>query len=453
MRRWGRVALASLAATLCGWPVATPASAQQPPTGLISATAEELRGVPLASVPYSGTDLPPQADLSASLPPPGNQGNQNSCVGWTLAYALKSYQEVVESGTSYVGDDGQVRADRVFSPAFLYNQANNGRDGGVSFLDALRLLEERGAATWADMPYVDSDYRTQPSAEVRARATRYRIDYWQQVNTQSIKSVKAHVNGGFPVIIGANVDEGFWQARRGHIWRSTQGRVLGPHAMLVVGYDDSRAAFKVINSWGQGWGDGGYGWIGYDHFLHAATEAFVAKDAVSGDSVVVDRPAPQPQPQPAPRDPGAGIAFAVTAVNNAQWPDRPDIGPLLRFDGSLLIPPGAGRSNQSVIHFYYDDGAGGKGAPVRGNMSEYMDINGNAACGTAVYPIPAEGTRTTWGAWIPYRALEVPAGGWVNTTQGQQYQPRVTHLVAEPILFIDNFGVFSGGLFRFQVQR
>ena len=62
-------------------------------TGLIPATEEQLRGIPLASVPFSGDSLPPSVDLSDNLPPPGNQGRQNSCVGWTVAYALKNYHE------------------------------------------------------------------------------------------------------------------------------------------------------------------------------------------------------------------------------------------------------------------------------------------------------------------------------------------------------------------------
>jgi len=38
--------------------------------------------------------------------------------------------------------------------------------------------------------------------------------------------------------------------------------------MTVVGYDDSKngGSFQLINSWGSGWGNGGYFWITYDDF-------------------------------------------------------------------------------------------------------------------------------------------------------------------------------------------
>jgi len=47
------------------------------------------------------------------------------------------------------------------------------------------------------------------------------------------------------------------------------GGVLGGHAVAIVGYDDSKQAFKIANSWGTGWGVNGYGWISYQLFQDA----------------------------------------------------------------------------------------------------------------------------------------------------------------------------------------
>lgn len=55
----------------------------------------------------------------------------------------------------------------------------------------------------------------------------------------------------------------------------------GWHAICLVGFDDSRQAFKFINSWGFLWGLGGYGYISYDMFLSrnsSAGRAFVLTD-------------------------------------------------------------------------------------------------------------------------------------------------------------------------------
>jgi C1A family cysteine protease len=40
-------------------------------------------------------------------------------------------------------------------------------------------------------------------------------------------------------------------------------KVLGGHAVVAVGYDDSTQRFIVRNSWGPGWGMGGYFTIPY----------------------------------------------------------------------------------------------------------------------------------------------------------------------------------------------
>ena len=47
--------------------------------------------------------VPSLLDLSFDTPPPGDQGHQRSCVGWAVAYALKSYQERVEAAAAMRG--------------------------------------------------------------------------------------------------------------------------------------------------------------------------------------------------------------------------------------------------------------------------------------------------------------------------------------------------------------
>jgi len=45
--------------------------------------------------------------------------------------------------------------------------------------------------------------------------------------------------------------------------QSPMGTLVGSHCLLVVGYDDLQSCWIVRNSWGTGWGVGGYGLIGY----------------------------------------------------------------------------------------------------------------------------------------------------------------------------------------------
>jgi hypothetical protein len=44
--------------------------------------------------------------------------------------------------------------------------------------------------------------------------------------------------------------------------------------MCVVGYDDDRGAFELMNSWGRKWGNGGFIWIPYRTFAAFVMESY-----------------------------------------------------------------------------------------------------------------------------------------------------------------------------------
>ncbi len=429
----------------------------RPGLGLRLATPDRLRGVPLAFTPYSGDALPAAVDLSPDMPPPGKQGKLNSCVGWAIGYALKSYQEKLEERQPYV-QSGRLDARRVFSPSYIYNQCNGGKNVPILYSDAFAILSEQGAATWADMPYSDADFTSQPGPQAKSGAARFKIDFWRQVNTQDVKEVKAHLHAGFPVLIGTGVDEAFIKLPAGKTWASA-GEQVGGHAMVVVGYDDARRAFRLMNSWGREWADGGFCWMDYDLFRKLVGEAYVVKDARNSPSPVVVNPVDRsvvtpPVITPPPVTPRREASLALTAVShNTSMPNRPDLGYFMKLDGALDIPAGLGRTDQIVVHFFYDIGNGTPGAAVASANPAFADVNGFAACGTQIYPVPAEGLRTGWSVWIPYAALLVPVGQAVWTAQGYVQQPIETRLVAQAVLFVDGFGVARSPYIPFFVRK
>jgi hypothetical protein len=415
---------------------------QEEGLGLKFTPEDQLQGIPLASTPYSGTELPTSFDLSYKLPPAGDQGQQNSCVAWAVAYAYKSYQEKIEENSNYIMG-GQLNLNAVFSPAYIYNQINNGVDGGSYFSDALNILSQQGAVKWVDMPYNELDFLTQPNSSLKNMAKNYRIDFWRRVNIYDQKEVKAQINAGFPVIIGAMVDKDFQDkgrisAGQDYVWSNTGNNPKGGHAMLVVGFDDSKGAFKVLNSWGKDWGRDGYCWITYNLFPQVVREGYVMKDAINNVDNVT-RPNPVVNP--------TSDLQANIIVSNVQhnFVDN-QLGQVMRFNGTFNLPQNIGENVQIVIKFYYNDGHGGKGQPVGSSSTYFMMPDGTAACGT-----PKVNTITGINQWftsMPYQYLNVPRGGFVWGL----YQYRTTYLIAEPVLYIDDFAVQIGQLIPFYVN-
>ena len=228
--------------------------------------------------------LPRSIDLSGNFPVPGNQGTQGSCVGWAVAY-LKSYQERMEERWDF-------SRRTQFSPAWVYNQINGGLDGGSHPLDAMKLLQKRGAATLATMPYNPDDHWTQPNAGAVEEAANYLGGEIRTINTVRVyKQALAH---RVPFVLGMPVYDSFFRlSGRGSVYNDLSGPDKGGHAVVIVGYDDDRfgGAFRVLNSWSTSWGDGGLFWIPYEVFRdrRISVVALTIQDLANGQDAPVDQ--------------------------------------------------------------------------------------------------------------------------------------------------------------------
>lgn len=238
-------------------------------------------------------DMPTSVDYSDSpyLPPAGNQVD-NSCVGWAVGYHLRTYQLGLEKGWNIV-EEGQVVEARVFSPNFIYNQINGGRDSGSTLDDAGDLLKNIGVVTMAEFPYIPGDYRSKPSYEVIRKGYKFRIEDYHMLFSRSdeadykVQKIREYLNTGDLPVVG--VDAGYsWE----HPYRDESGNYfilkddtyIGGHAILIVAYDDELetpdgiGAFKILNSWGKTWGDDGYAYISYEAMAEDAINAVVYTD-------------------------------------------------------------------------------------------------------------------------------------------------------------------------------
>jgi C1A family cysteine protease len=91
------------------------------------------------------------------------------------------------------------------------------------------------------------------------------ISSWYYVGTSTgvptASSIKQKIYDKGAVAAAVYVDSYFQAYTSGTFTRNASGNVN--HAILLVGWDDSKAAWRLKNSWGTGWGESGLMWIAY----------------------------------------------------------------------------------------------------------------------------------------------------------------------------------------------
>ena len=81
--------------------------------GLILDTEDDVADFP--GIPTYRGYLPDRVDLSDRFPVPGDQGEQNSCVGWAVGYAARAYYANKVEGRDL------SNSKNIPSPAYIYN--------------------------------------------------------------------------------------------------------------------------------------------------------------------------------------------------------------------------------------------------------------------------------------------------------------------------------------------
>jgi C1A family cysteine protease len=199
--------------------------------------------------------LPAQADLRAQCPPVYNQGDLGSCTANAIAGALEFLQM-------------QERLPQVFVPSRLfiyYNErAMEGTietDSGAQIRDGIKSVATQGAPPESLWPYDPAFFAVQPPAEAYQTASQYKAILYMRL-AQSLEQLKGCLASGYPFVFGIVVYESFESAtveQTGQVPMPLPGEVVvGRHAVMAVGYDDSAQTFLTRNSWGATWGMQGY---------------------------------------------------------------------------------------------------------------------------------------------------------------------------------------------------
>jgi C1A family cysteine protease len=284
------------------------------PTDLIT-----LSKMTIATPLFGATGIIPSSfRMDDECPPVNNQCYIGSCISEATAYSLCGILAKRQNNWDYYYDNNRPNLDHLFSPLYMHYYIkgcdNDCGRCGSNLGSASNFLINKGVPTLSQWNPNHCDRNAcnfQPNFPPNPNnPSAFRLNSVKPIFLTGIQyasgyktnSIKYFVSQNNPIPIAMALDQSFLDGSAfdnpKDIWQYFKGQSVGGHAMLIVGYDDSREAFLVMNSWGTtNWNlkkndptndaRSGFCWISYDIIENYCYEAFVANVPQTGYSVSV----------------------------------------------------------------------------------------------------------------------------------------------------------------------
>lgn len=200
-------------------------------------------------------------NLKSELPYIFDQGRIGSC---TANSAGSMYSWIVKK------NNGQT-----FIPSrlFLYYntrviQGTVGYDSGASLRNTMKSLKDYGVCPETSWAYLYDNLFTKPTSTCYEQGSQRQALSYASVAI-SLVSMK-NVLQTRPFILGILVYSSFFYpsvSKTGYVPvpNIQKEKLLGGHAILVLGYDDAKQCFYCRNSWGTSWGMNGDFYLPYQY--------------------------------------------------------------------------------------------------------------------------------------------------------------------------------------------
>ena len=209
--------------------------------------------------------LPTVVDMRSKCPPVYDQGQLGSCTANSIggAYAFECLKQAL----------------KLEMPARLFIYYNErslegtiSQDAGAVIRDGLKVVNTLGVPAESLCPYDIAKFTHKPSAAAFKAGLKNLVSQYLALDNTNLVALKTCLAAGFPFVFGFTVYSSFESeavAASGIVpMPSKKEAVLGGHAVMCVGYDDTKQVFIVRNSWGSGWGQAGYFTIPYAYLTN-----------------------------------------------------------------------------------------------------------------------------------------------------------------------------------------
>eukprot|EP00288_Rhodomonas_lens_P019130 CAMPEP_0177715812 /NCGR_PEP_ID=MMETSP0484_2-20121128/14190_1 /TAXON_ID=354590 /ORGANISM="Rhodomonas lens, Strain RHODO" /LENGTH=398 /DNA_ID=CAMNT_0019227829 /DNA_START=38 /DNA_END=1234 /DNA_ORIENTATION=+ len=235
-------------------------------------------------------DLPEKVDLRPYMTDVENQAQSNSCCANAVAgaYEYICKRKAMESGDT-VGDISRLFIYYVGRKADQVRYGDDPRvapkDEGMTLGGAIEALQLKGACLAETYPFDLEKVNAKPGDDCFDEAMAYKISEAVKVPAE-VEATKACLAEGYPIVFGLKLTAQFFRPPPSGFVPTPnpddpKSAEHGLHAMLLVGYCERQQVFIVRNSWGAGWGDGGYAYLGYDYVCNPAFN-FLGQYAIKG---------------------------------------------------------------------------------------------------------------------------------------------------------------------------
>jgi hypothetical protein len=222
--------------------------------------------------------IPASKDLRGTWWKIGNQGGSGSCVGWATADSVLRW---------HFTKSGRLKGHERLSPRFTW-MASKETDqftsqpttfievAGTSLKSALDVARRYGAVRESVLPFSGKLFAGEAKA-FYARAAQFKISSYFNLTlrrSSDIEEWRRWIATKGPILTRLDVDRTWDEAdeNAGNLDTYRPETARGGHAVALVGYTPDR--FIVRNSWGTGWGDGGFGYASLAYAQDAFTEAY-----------------------------------------------------------------------------------------------------------------------------------------------------------------------------------
>lgn len=155
-----------------------------------------------------------------------------------------------------------------------------GAEIGYFPITSFRIQKGWGIPPEKEWPYDGNSKNWPPKEEpenIDNIAKKNRLGVYQRI--RSLKECQLYLANGKPIVTSLPIYKQWSETSDGKIEMPDPAEIKkGIHTISIFGYDNEKAELLFANSWGENWGDNGYGYLPYSYYNNLAIESWAIAD-------------------------------------------------------------------------------------------------------------------------------------------------------------------------------